>query len=80
MDSSCGIENRPKTFSELVRSWYFWKPIVGFFTGAVSGALYFYYLGHESGSSPVTHDIFSNALFGGMIGYFFVRRPCRACC
>ncbi len=80
MDGSCEVINRPKGWRALLKSWYFWKPIAGFFAGAVAGALYFIYIGSASGSSPVTHDIISNGLFGGMIGYFFVRRPCRACC
>jgi hypothetical protein len=80
MNNSCEIEYPAKGWSSRVKSWYFWKPIIGFLTGGIAGGLYFLYLGFESGSSPVTHDLLSNALFGGMIGYFFVRRPCRACC
>ena len=80
MDGSCEVTNKPKGWRALLKSWYFWKPVAGFVAGAVGGALYFIYLGSASESSPVTHDIISNGLFGGMIGYFFVRKPCRACC
>ena len=80
MDVSCEGINKPKGWRAHLKSWYFWKPIAGFFAGAAAGALYFIYIGSASGSSPVTNDIISNGLFGGMIGYFFVRRPCRACC
>ena len=79
MSGSCETENSPKELSARIKTWSFWKPVAGFFVGAASGALYFYYLGYESGASPVTHDIVSNAAFGGMIGYFFVRKPCRYC-
>lgn len=80
MDGSCDVTKKPIGWRASLKSWYFWKPIVGFVAGTLAGAIYFVYLGSASGSSPVTHDIISNGLFGGMIGYFFVRRPCRACC
>ncbi len=80
MNRSCDVSLESKGWRIKVKSWEFWKPFAGFGAGAIAGALYFIYIGSESGSSPVTHDIVSNGLFGGMIGYFFVRKPCRACC
>lgn len=79
MSSSCEIENKPKGWSALLKSWYFWKPVVGFAVGAVAGMLYHTYVGSSSGSSPITSDLLSNALFGGMIGFFIVKRPCSSC-
>jgi len=79
MSSSCEIENKPKGWPALLKSWYFWKPFVGFIAGAISGVLYYYHIGSASGSSPVTSDLFSNTMFGGMIGLFIVKRPCSSC-
>jgi len=79
MSSSCEIENKPKGWKSMLQSWYFWKPFVGFSAGAVVGILYYHYYGSTSGSSPVTSDLYSNALFGGMIGFFIVKRPCSSC-
>jgi|GEM_PF-1277513 len=80
MRESCEIDNLPSGWAERLKSWSFWKPFFGFAVGAIAGAFYFYNLGYQSGASPVTNDIISNALFGGMIGYLFIRRPCRSCC
>jgi len=79
MSSSCKIENKPRGWSALLKSWYFWKPFVGFLIGAIAGLLYFHYYGGQSGSSPVTTDLYSNAFFGGMIGLIIVKRPCSTC-
>ncbi len=79
MSEACEINNRPKGWAALLKSWYFWKPIVGFTTGVIAGIAYYYYIGVTSGSSVVTSDIYSNALFGGMIGLFIVKRPCSTC-
>jgi hypothetical protein len=79
MNSSCQIENKPKGWSVMLKTWYFWKPFAGFIAGAFAGILYFYYLGSASPSSPVTSDIYSNAIFGGMIGLLIVKRPCSTC-
>jgi len=79
MSSSCQIENKPKGWSVVLKSWSFWKPFAGFTAGAIAGMLYFYYFGSASLSSPVTSDIYSNAIFGGMIGLLIVKRPCSTC-
>ena len=78
MSSSCEIENKPKGWSALLKTWYFWKPFAGFTAGAIAGALYFYF-GAASGTSPVTSDLLSNTMFGGMIGFFILKRPCSSC-
>jgi len=79
MSGSCEIENRPKGWQALLKSWYFWKPFVGITAGAVAGVLYYYYFGAASGGSVITSDLYSNALFGGMIGFFIVKKPCSTC-
>jgi len=79
MSSSCEIKERPKGWQALLKSWYFWKPFVGFSAGAIAGLFYYHYLGAGSGSSPITSDPWSNAMFGGMIGFFIVKRPCSSC-
>ena len=78
MSSSCEIDNKPKGWKAMLKSWYFWKPALGFSIGAIAGILYYFY-GAASGSSAVTSDLYSNAFFGGMIGFFIVKRPCSTC-
>ncbi len=79
MSGSCEINNKPKGLKAVITSWYFWKPVLGFSIGAVAGIVYFYYFGAGSGSSPVTSDPYSHALFGGLIGLFIVKKPCSTC-
>lgn len=79
MSNSCEIRNKPKDRKTLLRSWYFWKPVLGFSLGAVAGLMYYYFYGAASGGSPITSDLYSNAFFGGIIGLFIVKRPCSTC-
>ena len=79
MSSSCEIDNKPKGWQAMLKSWYFWKPVLGFSVGAIAGFLYYYYYGCTSGCSAVTTNPYSSTLFGGMIGFFIVKRPCSSC-
>ena len=79
MNRSCEIKDKPTGWKALLKTWYFWKPFVGFSVGAVAGLIYYYYILSGSGSSPVTSGPISNALFGGLIGLFIVKRPCSNC-
>ena len=79
MNSSCKVETRPKGWSALFRSWYFWKPALGF-AGGVAVGLWFYYYGGGPQSSNMTNDPVSSALFFGLLGIFIVKRPCCGGC
>ncbi len=79
MNGSCEINKKPKGWQALLTSWYFWKPFIGFTVGSLAGLIYYYYVLSGSGSSPITSGPVSNALFGGMIGFFIVKRPCSSC-
>lgn len=79
MSNSCEIDNKPKGWQAMLKSWYFWKPVLGFSVGAIAGLLYYYYYGCTSGCSVVTTNPYSSAFFGGMIGFFIVKRPCSTC-
>ncbi len=79
MSESCEKENKPKTFKELIRSSYFWKPAAAVIIGGTVGFLYYFYVGCASGSCGITSNPFSSVLMGSAMGYFVVNSPCRTC-
>jgi len=79
MKETCETENKPKTFMELIRSSYFWKPASGAIIGGIIGFLYYYFVGCASGSCGITSNPFSSVLFGAAMGFFVVNRPCKTC-
>lgn len=79
MKETCEADNKPKTFKELIRSSYFWKPASGVIIGGTLGFLYFYFVGCTSGTCAITSNPISSILFGGILGLFIVNRPCKTC-
>lgn len=79
MKETCETDNKSKTFKELMRSSYFWKPASGVIIGGTLGYLYYYFVGCTSGSCAITSNPISSILFGGILGLFIVNRPCKTC-
>lgn len=79
MDTNCEIENKPKTFNALIRSWYFWKPALGIIIGGIAGFAYYYFVGCASGSCAITGNPFMSTLWGALMGLFLVKSPCKTC-
>jgi len=79
MDTNCEIENKPKTFKALIRSWYFWKPALGVIIGGLAGFLYYFFVGCASGTCAITGNPFMSTLWGSVMGLFLVKSPCRTC-
>ncbi len=79
MESSCETDNKPKSFKELIQSSYFWKPATAVLIGAILGYLYYHFIGCTSGSCAITSSPLSSTLFGGVLGFLFVNRPCKTC-
>jgi len=79
MTESCEKNNNPKTFRELVRSSYFWKPAIAFVIGGRLGYLYYHFEGCTSDSCGITGNPFTSVIFGGLLGLFIVNRPCKTC-
>ncbi len=79
MEKSCETNNKPKTFKELIRSWYFWKPAMSVILGGIAGYLYYHFVGCSSGSCGITSNPVMSVIFGGTMGLFIVNRPCKSC-
>jgi hypothetical protein len=76
MENNCEVKPRPKTFRDLIKSWYFWKPVLGAVIGGVAGFLYYYFIGCSSGSCAITSSPYMSILWGSMLGLFLVKSPC----
>ena len=79
MDNSCEIKNKPKGLKALLKSWYFWKPFLGIVIGALAGFLYYHFVGCESGSCAITSNPVSSIIFGSLMGFFLIAKPCSTC-
>ena len=77
MSDSCEV--RPKGLKELLRSWYFWKAVLGLLIGGIAGFLYYHFVGCQSGTCAITGNPYSSIIFGGLMGLFIVARPCSTC-
>ena len=79
MKETCETDIKPKTFNELIRSWYFWKPVSAVIVGGTIGFLYYHFVGCASGSCAITSNPYSSILFGAVMGLFITNRPCKTC-
>ena len=79
MEENCKTNNRPKTFKELIKSAWFWKPVTAVIIGGFLGFLYYHYAGCTSGACGITGNPYSSVIFGSLLGLFIVNRPCKSC-
>ena len=75
MKESCETTNKPKTFNELMRSSYFWKPAAGVIVGGIVGFMYYYFVGCASGTCAITSNPISSVLFGATLVLFLTNKP-----
>jgi hypothetical protein len=76
MEKSCEVKPRPKTVKEFLTSWYFWKPFLAVLIGGFAGFLYYYFVGCQSGSCPITSNPYMSIIGGSLLGFFVVSSPC----
>ena len=79
MDNSCETTVRPKSFKELLKSSYFWRPASGILVGGTLGYLYYYFVGCTSGACAITSSPVASIIAGGVLGLFITNSPCRTC-
>jgi hypothetical protein len=79
MSNTCEIKERPKTIKAFITSWYFWKPALATLAGAIAGFAYYWYVGCNSGSCPITSNPYISIIWGGLLGLFLVKSPCSKC-
>jgi hypothetical protein len=61
---------------EFYKSWRFWRPFLSVFTGALSGYLYYHFVGCTSGTCAITSNPYMSTIWGGLLGFFVVNSPC----
>jgi hypothetical protein len=70
------MSNSLTRLKEFFRSWRFWKPFLAVATGVLAGFLYYYFIGCNSGSCPITGNPYMSMIWGGLLGFFLVSSPC----
>lgn len=79
MSESCETSVKPKTFKELIRSSYFWKPVSAVLIGGTLGYLYYYFIGCTSGTCAITSSPISSIIAGSVLGLLITNSPCKTC-
>jgi hypothetical protein len=72
MDSNFSVTPEPKPAREIFKSWNFWKPFLGVTVGGTGGFLYYYFIGCNSGTCPITGTPYGSILMGGLLGYLIL--------
>jgi len=76
MEENCKTTPRPKTVKEFFKSWYFWKPFLGVVIGGGAGLLYFYLVGCQTGTCPITGSPIGTTITGSIFGLILTSSPC----
>lgn len=79
MSKTCETSAKPKTFKELIRSSYFWKPVSAVLVGGTLGYLYYYFVGCTSGTCAITSSPISSIIAGSVLGLLITNSPCKTC-
>lgn len=79
MSETCETRTKPKTFKELMRSSYFWKPVLAVLVGGSLGYLYYYLVGCSSGTCAITSSPISSIIAGSIFGLLITNSPCKTC-
>jgi len=79
MDPSCEVKKKPKSFKEVIKSSFFWKPFSGIVIGGIAGYFYYRYVGCSSGYCAITSNPYLSAIGGSFLGFFILNSPCSKC-
>jgi hypothetical protein len=70
------VPEEPIKVQPLLKSWSFWRPFLGIVIGGAAGVLYYFLVGCSSGTCPLTSNIYSTAITGGVFGLIITSSPC----
>jgi hypothetical protein len=76
MENNCKTTPRPKTVKEFFKSWYFWRPFLGVVIGGGAGLLYFFLVGCQTGTCPITGSPIGTTITGSIFGLILTSSPC----
>jgi len=65
----------PKSARDFLRSWKFWRPFLGVTAGGIGGYLYWYFIGCNSGTCPITSSPYGSIIMGALLGYLLFGSP-----
>lgn len=58
------------------KSWSFWRPFLGIVLGGAAGVTYYFLVGCTTGTCPLTSNVWSMAITGGVFGLIITSSPC----
>jgi hypothetical protein len=47
----------------------YWPALAGIFIGGIAGSLYWYFIGCQSGTCPISGNPFASTAYGATMGY-----------
>ncbi len=56
-----------------IKTWKFWRPIVGASIGALVGFAYYYFIGCSTNSCPITSNPYSSIVIGALAGFIIAK-------
>ncbi|MFZ2340317.1 MAG: hypothetical protein WAW07_11430 [Bacteroidales bacterium] len=75
MTTDTTANQSPKSASDFFRSWKFWRPFLGIAAGGIGGYLYYYFIGCNSGTCPITSSPYGSIIMGALLGYLLFGSP-----
>lgn len=79
MESSCNTKSQKTDFKTFIKSPRFYKPFFAVLAGGALGFAYYYFVGCQSGSCPMTSTPYGSILTGGLLGFLVTNSPCQSC-
>lgn len=67
---------KAKTVMEFLKSKGFLRPFLGVLLGAAGGFLYYYFIGCNTGTCPITSSPYGSVITGGLLGFLVTGSPC----
>ena len=53
---------------EKLKKYFGWKTLIGVAIGGTAGYLYYYFIGCNSGSCPITSNPWNSVFYGSLLG------------
>ncbi len=69
MDTDFSVEPKTRSKKDFFKSWDFWRPFLGIATGGTAGFLYWYFIGCNSGTCPITSTPIGSIIAGAILGF-----------
>lgn len=76
MEDNITNTSKSKKVWGYLKSKGFLRPFLGVLVGAGGGFLYYYFIGCNSGTCPITSSPYGSVITGGLLGFLVTGSPC----